>query len=138
MEELQGRVEEERTRVLGLEARLSRRRAAEAAELELLRSQQEDVDRRSATTTRALEQAKEQQATLTVRQRALEQGLSRAQRSWLRVGEPVLAGLLLFLALTAVGASWRHPGRAAALEVLGFFIGLLVALARRSRRGARP
>lgn len=136
-EALQERVESERTRVLGLESRLSRRRAAEAAELEVLAVQQADVHKRTGAGTSGLAQSRVSLAALVVREQALEQGLSRAHRSWLRVGEPVLAGLLLFFALVLIGVAFRHHAQTAGLEVLALFVGLLLGLARRSRLGAR-
>lgn len=128
---LQSTVVAERARVLGLEARLAGRRAAEAAELELLASQQQAVAQQTGAGARRLEQARAQLGVLAQRQRTLEQGLSRAHRSWLRLGEPVLAGLLLFFCLTVIGAAIHQHAQTAGLEVAGFFLGLLLALARR-------
>lgn len=121
----------QRERVSALEERLAPRRRAEAAELEALAREQHAADRRTNAATRSISEVKENLVALEERRRVLEQGLSQAHRSWLRVGEPVLGGLLLLSSFIIAGLALNHHLQMLGFEALGFLVGTLIALRRR-------
>lgn len=123
---LSSAVSSQRDRLTGLHARLAPRRASETATLEALEKTAQDVDARLMAASLTLTRTQAGARALQQRRAALEQGLSRAQRSWLRCGEPVLAGLLLFFSLTLIGAAIDHHLEVFCLEVLGFCLALWV------------
>ncbi len=129
--DLQSKVGAERVRASLLEARLSPRRALEAAELDSLASAQTDAHNRTLDARRTIAETTQGLRVLKAREQVLAGGLTRPQRSWLRVGEPVLAASLLFLSLTVIGAALDHHLQTALLEVGGFALGLMIALRRR-------
>ena len=127
-------VAHQRTRVSTLQARLAPRHAAEAAELTTLATEQKNAEQRATAAATAITRATENLAALEQRRLTLEQGLSNSRRSWLRLGEPALASLLLFFSLTVVGAAVRQHSEMIAIEAVGFSVGLLIAKWKGSRR----
>lgn len=96
-------VETERARALALEAKLSKRRAAEAAELEVLESTLSRAQSKKAELDAHLVKVGERTTALEAQAQTLEHGLSRTGRWWARLGEPVIGALSLFLAIVSVG-----------------------------------
>lgn len=136
-ESLPAAIGAQRTRVAQLEANLAPRHAREAEELASLEKAQVDAQQRLVHFTRELERSRAEVESLGARRKTLEQGLSRARRSWLRFGEPALGGLLLFFSLVVVGASREQPLEVAGLELLGFGLGLALTSWRRAVRRLR-
>lgn len=122
---LEAAVEAARARVLELEGRLAKRRAAEAAELELLESQHAASTHRLTQARYALASAKAQTAALGLRAKELERGLSQGRRLWVRIVEPALSGILLLAGFVAVGFAWPSQGRMVALELAGVLTGVV-------------
>lgn len=132
---LETAVEEARARVLELEARLAKRRQAEAAELELLESQRAEYARRLEQARQALTTARAQASALTLQAQQLQQGLSQGRRLWVRIAEPALAGVLLLASLVLVGAAWPQQLRMVVLELAGLVTGGIAAAAWSTWRG---
>jgi chromosome segregation ATPase len=129
-------VEAERAKALALEARLSKRRASEAAELEVLESTLSRAQSKKAELEAHLVKVGERNTALEAQAQTLEHGLSRGSRWWARLGEPVIGALSLFLAIVSVGLT-RTPQVTVILEGVALAVGASVSgLARTWSRRA--
>lgn len=129
-------VDAERARALALEAKLSRRRAAEAAELEVLESTLSRAQSKKAELDAHLVKVGERSIALEAEAQTLERGLSRSGRWWVRLGEPVIGAASLFLAIISVGLA-RTPQVTVVLEGVAFVAGgSMTSLVRTWRKRA--
>ena len=117
----------QRALVGSLETQLAPRHASEAAELTALANDERDALQRITTTTEGITQSTQHLAALQQQRVSLEQGLSAARRSWLRLGEPVLGSVLLLFSFVAIGMAIKHQAETLGLEVAGFVIGTAIA-----------
>lgn len=129
-------IETTRGRLLELEAQLARRRATEAAELELIESQRGQLARRTGQLERERVEVVRAIAQLSQAQQELTRGLSAARRSWLRLGEPVLGAILVFVMPVSVALTHKRLPLIL-LEVGALSAGTAVARWRHRRRVAR-
>ena len=123
----------QRALVGSLETQLAPRHAAETAELTALANEERDALQRITTTTEGITQSTQNLAALRQRHVSLEQGLSAARRSWLRLGEPVLGSVLLLFSFVAIGMAINRRAETLGLEVAGFVIGTAIASWRTPR-----
>ena len=129
-------VEAERAKALALEAKLSKRRASEAAELEVLESTLSRAQSKKTELDGHLAKVGERSTALEAEAQTLELGLSRAGRWWVRLGEPVIGAASLFLAIISVGLA-RMPQVTVVLEGVAFVAGgSVTSLVRTWRRRA--